>query len=191
MKLIVGLGNPGKKYELTRHNIGFLAIDHFTNKLLEKNTRKKFNADCIEGKIENEKIICLKPTTFMNLSGDAVKAWVTYYKVQLHDIIIILDDIELNFGYFRIREKGSPGTHNGLKDIISKLGTQNIKRLRIGVGPVTPDYDLKNFVLSTFNQPQLTKLDQLLEKSSEALKSLCTQTIDVTMNQFNKKVLPD
>ncbi len=166
MKLIVGLGNPGKKYDLTRHNVGFMFLDYFANEhnivFTEKN--KSLIA---EFNYNGEKIILLKPQTFMNLSGEAVIEIVRFYKLKIEDIIIIYDDLDMEFGKMRIKDSSSSGGHNGIKNIINHLGTQDFMRIKIGINNPNKR-DVKTFVLSRFSKDELGQLDQILNKVSSA-----------------------
>ena len=149
--LIVGLGNPGAEYEKTRHNAGFMAVDLLADKEDFKFTKRKFNGACGEFKLKDKRILVLKPETFMNNSGTAVAAAKNFYKIPLENIIILCDDMMLDVGKIRIRRKGSHGGHNGIRDIIQHLGTEEFARIKIGVGKKPrPDYDVISWVLGKF-----------------------------------------
>ena len=185
MKLIAGLGNIGDKYCFTRHNAGFIVLDKWA--VIEGFSFKqdsKLKAFVARHKIVDDDILFIKPTTFMNLSGEAVRAAVDYYKVNIEDIIVIYDDIALDIGTIRIRATGSDGGHNGIKSIISHLGTDKFNRIKVGIGPqIGPS---ENYVLQNFSKEQLDILKtDILEKTIEAAKSIMTEGIEKTQNKFN------
>lgn len=160
MKIIVGLGNPGKEYEQTRHNIGWLFLEYLAEKY--NTSIAKSNCDSLVGevKINNEKIVFAKPLTYMNLSGNAVSKLKKWYKVENEDILVIYDDIDIPFGTIRFREKGSGGTHNGMKNIVQMLSTQEISRIRIGLGGLKHEkQNMADFVLQRFKKEELDKLN--------------------------------
>jgi PTH1 family peptidyl-tRNA hydrolase len=167
MKLIVGLGNPGSKYKNTRHNLGFMIIDYF----LEKNNlildKKKFNGCYLISNFNNEKYIIAKPQTYMNLSGEFLTKISSYYKIKPEDILVISDDKDQNLANFKLKNNGSSGGHNGIKNIILNLNTENFNRLKIGIGPFLKEYNLINYVLGNFS---LKELEILKEKFSLYLK---------------------
>ncbi len=163
MKLIVGLGNPGKEYENTRHNIGFKIIDYIIQKLKIDNKKIKFNAIYFEYKINNEKYIFLKPLTYMNLSGDAINAFISYFDIDINNILIIHDDKDLEFADIRIKLNGSSAGHNGLEDIFKKLKTNKISRIRIGIG-YNKNYLIKDWVLSNFSKIELNNFNLIYKK---------------------------
>jgi len=183
MKLIVGLGNPGKKYEKTRHNIGFMAIDFYAtkNNLIFKN---KFNGLFAEQTINNEKVIFLKPQTFMNLSGTCVREFVNFYNIELDDILIIYDDYNFDVGTFRIRRDGSAGGHNGIKNIIENLKSENIKRIRIGISKNT--IPLEDYVLQKMSLEEQKNINNLLPEISDIINDFCYLTIDELMQKYNR-----
>lgn len=184
--LVVGLGNPGKKYENTRHNIGFMAIDSILETLSVDKTVKKFEGELYFSKQNDKNIIFLKPLTYMNLSGDSVSAVMNFYKIPIENLIVISDDISLPVGKTRIRRNGSHGGHNGLRDIILKLGSDNFKRIKIGVGERTnPDYDLADWVLSLFKSDELSLLKEKLNSLNSAVSLILDNKIDEAMNKFN------
>ena len=186
MKVVIGLGNPGKKYEKTRHNIGFIAIDNLRKKLNVNDEREKFQALVSEKNIDGEKVIFLKPQTFMNLSGNSVIEIVNFYKLDpKKDIIVIYDDMDLSFGDIRIREKGSSGGHNGIKSIISHIGEQFI-RIKCGIG--AKEKDAVEHVLGEFNQTEQKDLEEILEKIYNCvIEMLSVQNLDRIMQKYNKK----
>ena len=187
MKLIVGLGNPTVKYDKTRHNVGFEVIDRLVDKYNIPLDVSKHKGIYGKGKIEGLTVILLKPMTYMNLSGESIREVASYYKILPEDIIVIYDDINLDVGRLRIREKGSAGGHNGIKNIISQLGTEEFPRIRIGVGMKPPKMELVDYVLSRFSQEEQSLMDQGYERACEALKLLLADDIPAAMNQFNGK----
>ena len=186
MKVIIGLGNPGKKYEKTRHNIGFIAIDSLRKKLNISDEREKFQALVSEKNIDGEKVIFLKPQTFMNLSGNSVIEIVNFYKLDSKkDIIVIYDDMDLPFGDIRIREKGSSGGHNGIKSIISHIGEEFI-RIKCGIG--AKEKGAIEYVLGEFNQTEQKSLDEILDNIDNCVIEMITvQNMDRIMQKYNKK----
>ena len=186
MKVVIGLGNPGKKYEKTRHNIGFIAIDNLRKKMNISDEREKFQALVSEKNIDGEKVIFLKPQTFMNLSGNSVIEIVNFYKLDpKKDIIVIYDDMDLSFGDIRIREKGSSGGHNGIKSLISHIGEEFI-RIKCGIG--AKEKDAVEHVLGEFNQTEQKDLDEILEKINNCvIEMLSVQNLDRIMQKYNKK----
>ena len=168
MKIVVGLGNPGEKYNKTRHNVGWLFLDYLSE--IYGIEVQKNNCDALVGEknIDGEKIIFAKPMTFMNLSGNAVQKLKNWYKVEDKDIMILFDDIDIPFGTFRYREKGSGGSHNGMKDVVQKLGAQDIKRVRIGLGGLKHEkQDMVDFVLQRFSKDELVKLEEVFAEASK------------------------
>jgi len=163
MKLIVGLGNPGSEYALTYHNLGFMCLDRLSAKLGVSVNKGKFNALYGQGKWGNEIIILMKPLTFMNLSGNAVKDFLDYYKLDIKDVIVICDDIDLPKGVFRFREHGSAGTHNGLKNIVFRLQSEDFKRVRIGSGQEDEKTDLKDYVLSKIDEESFLSITTAID----------------------------
>lgn len=171
MKIVVGLGNPGKEYENTKHNLGFMFIDYITQKYSLNGFKKFKSSEILETSLNNEKVVLIKPQTFMNLSGKSVLEVKNWYKVQDSDIIIIYDDFDILFGTVRFREKGTPGTHNGMRNISSVLSTNDIARIRIGTGGIKKENEeLISFVLSKFSKVQLQELDNVFELADEKLK---------------------
>ena len=186
MKVVIGLGNPGKKYEKTRHNIGFIAVDNLRKKMNISDEREKFQALVSEKNIDGEKVIFLKPQTFMNLSGNSVIEIVNFYKLDpKKDIIVIYDDMDLSFGDIRIREKGSSGGHNGIKSIISHIGEEFI-RIKCGIG--AKEKDAVEHVLGEFNQTEQKDLEEILEKIYNCvIEMLSVRNLDRIMQKYNKK----
>jgi len=184
MYVIVGLGNPGKKYAHTRHNVGFDVIDRLSATYQIKVDKIKFKSLIGEGTIGSEKVLLVKPQTFMNLSGEAVMQIVNYYKVPAEELIVIYDDIDTDVGKLRIRKKGSAGTHNGMKNIIYLLQTDLFPRVRIGIGK--PEFgDLKDYVLRRFGKSEETTLDEMLSRAADATATIIKEGSDFAMNRFN------
>lgn len=185
MYIIVGLGNPGKQYEATRHNVGYIAIDEIAKKLSIKMDKLKFKSILGEGRVGSEKVILAKPQTFMNLSGQAVVELMNYYKVDRDKLIVIYDDIDIETGHIRIRMKGSSGSHNGMKNIIYLLGYDDFPRIRIGVSKPKNGQDLASFVLSKFDQSETQPMVQSIETAAKAAIEAVETTVDVAMNKYN------
>ena len=186
MKLVVGLGNKGREYENTRHNMGFLLVDRYLQyKNITDKFKEKFNAMYIETTINNEKVIFIKPMTYMNNSGIAVRAFVDFYKLNSEDILVISDDLDLDLGKFRLRRNGSSGGHNGLKSIISHLGTDNFKRLRIGIS--NDEDDVINYVLSKFSKKELNEIDTMFDTLVDVLDDYFLMDFTSLMSKYNRK----
>ncbi len=185
MKIIVGLGNPGNKFAGTRHNVGFSTIVCMADKYNIRFTEKKHKALFGIGVIEGEKVILAMPQTYMNSSGESVRELADYYKCGMEDIIVIYDDIDLPVGKIRIREKGSAGGHNGMKNIISHLGSQEFVRIRVGVGKKPDNMDLADYVLSRFNSDELPVIRNGCEAASEAVEVILKDGAVTAMNKFN------
>lgn len=186
MWLIAGLGNPGLQYEKTRHNAGFMAADRLAEKYCAQFNKHKFEAVYADFKIKDNRILLAKPQTYMNNSGSAVTAIMNFYKIPAHRLIVMFDDITLDVGKLRLRRKGSHGGHNGIKDIIELAGTDEIMRIKIGVGErENRDYDLKDWVLGKIPAEQLTELDKALDRAALAAEEIITRGIDSAMNKYN------
>ena len=183
--LVVFLGNPGPKYAGTRHNAGFLTADAAEKRYRVSINRSRFKALTATCEIGGEKVLFLKPQTFMNLSGDAVQQAVSYYKLPADHVLVILDEMALPVGKIRIKPKGSAGGHNGLKSIISVLGTESFPRIRLGVGEAPPDFDVKDWVLSTFRNGDAEAISSAAEKAAQAIETYITLGPEKAMNQFN------
>lgn len=183
MIIIVGLGNPGREYNNTRHNIGFEAINYIADKYNIDIDREKFKGVYGEGVIGGQKVILLKPTTYMNLSGESVRAIMDFYKLTQDEIIILYDDISLPVGRLRIRDKGSAGGHNGIKSIISNLGTDKFSRIKIGVGESKGD--LVKHVLGQFSKKDSEVLQDVLSTAISATETIIESDIKEAMNKFN------
>lgn len=187
MYIIAGLGNPTKEYDKTRHNVGFSAIDALADQYHIDVSEKKHKALCGRGAIEGQKVVLMKPQTFMNLSGESIRAAVDFYKVDPEDIIIIYDDISLEPGQLRIRLKGSAGGHNGIKNIIAHLGTQEFPRIKVGIGAKPPRMDLADYVLSRFSQGEQKLMDDAFKEAADAAVMMMTDGAERAMNHFNTK----
>ena len=186
MYIIVGLGNPGRQYENTRHNVGFRCIDKLAEKYNISVLECKHKAIIGKGYIEGQKVILAKPQTFMNLSGESVRDILQYYKVEPDtELIVIYDDISLAVGALRIRKKGSAGGHNGIKNIIAQAGTDVFKRIKVGVGEKPKGYDLADYVLGHFSVSENKEIDAACEKAAEAVALLVQEEVDMAMNRFN------
>lgn len=187
MYIIVGLGNPGDKYQATRHNIGWDAITDISDRYRIRMDSKRHKAICGTGYIEGVKVLLAQPITYMNLSGESVRELMDYYKVSPEEIIVIYDDISLEVGQLRIRKKGSAGGHNGIKSIIQHLGTNEFPRIKIGVGDKPKEWDLADYVLSRFQGEEQTVIRGALKDTSNACMTMVTHGIDEAMNIYNKK----
>lgn len=186
MYIIAGLGNPTSKYDRTRHNVGFDAIDIISKRYGIKVNTAKHKALCGTGVIGGEKVLLLKPMTYMNLSGEAVAEAVSYYKLDAdNELIVIFDDISLEPGRMRLRRKGSAGGHNGVKSIIAMTGTEGFKRIKIGVGAKPEGRDLADYVLSYFNKQDRALVDEALDKVPEAVELIMADEFDRAMNKYN------
>ena len=188
MYIIAGLGNPTQQYDHTRHNIGFDTITYLADRYHITMNTKKFQAICGTGVIEGQKVLLLKPQTYMNLSGNSIGEAVNFYKLDpATEVIVIYDDIALEPGYIRVRKKGSAGGHNGIKDIIAHLGTQEFQRLRVGVGEKPKDYDLAAYVLGHFAAEDRKKVEEAIAQAADAVELMVQDRADEAMNLYNKK----
>lgn len=186
MYVIAGLGNPGSQYEMTRHNIGFEALDYIADKYSIKVKKIKHKAVIGEGTICGEKVLLVKPQTFMNNSGESIGEIASFYKVPPENIIIIYDDVALEVAKIRIRKGGSAGGHNGMKSIIYHLNSDQFPRIRIGVGsPTHADYDLADYVLGRFDKSEIKPLEEAIIKTADALELIIKDNIDKAMNKYN------
>lgn len=186
MKLVVGLGNPGPKYAKTRHNIGFITLDEWAYQHDQAFDKNQFKGDYFDYFINGEKVIFLKPQTFMNLSGEAVIGFVNYYQLADEDVLVVYDDMDMNPGRIRLRAKGSAGGHNGMKNIINHMGTQEIQRLKIGVGRPAPKRTVVDHVLSAFPENDHPAMLESVKTAAEAITYwLEGNSFTNTMNRFN------
>ena len=186
MYLIVGLGNPGKEYENTRHNMGFHFLDCFAKENNIEINKEKFHGLYGEGRIDNEKVILLKPQQYMNLSGEAVKKFVDYFEIDLDHLLIIHDDLDLPLGTFRLRKQGSSGGHNGLKDIARLLNTEAYKRLKLGISN-NKAIDTKDYVLSTFSKEEQQEIAELEKTIIQLLTDFLKDDFETLMSKYNHK----
>ncbi len=186
MKIIAGLGNPGKEYENTKHNVGFLTIDILAEKYDIKVNKIKFKGLIGEGMIGTEKVILVKPQTYMNLSGQCVREIVAFYKLDMEDLVVIYDDIDLPMGNLRIRKKGSAGTHNGMRSIIYDLQDDGFPRVRVGIGGERKG-DLANYVISGFSGDDRKLIEEAIVKAADAVTCLVEDGIDRAMVDYNTK----
>ncbi len=190
MFIIVGLGNPTKEYEGTRHNVGFDVIDAIADKYNISVTERGNRAFCGKGIVAGQKVLLAKPQTYMNLSGESVRGLLDYFKIDKEsELLVIYDDISLDVGQLRIRKKGSAGGHNGMKNIISHLGTDVFMRIKVGVGEKPKEYDLADYVLSHFSKAEKELMEDVYLQAIEAVELILQGEIDAAMNQFNKKVV--
>lgn len=188
MYVIAGLGNPGKKYAKTRHNAGFDTIDIIADRYRIDVSTEKFKALVGSGVIDGQKVILVKPQTFMNLSGDSLRLVCDFYKIDVEEeLIVIYDDISLEPGQIRVRKKGSAGGHNGMKSIIAQLGTQVFKRVKVGVGEKPEGYDLADYVLGHFSFTERIHMEEAFDRAARAAAALVTQPPEEVMNEYNKK----
>ena len=187
--LIVGLGNPGRQYRLTRHNVGFMVVDRFCNETNISMQRLQSEAIIGSGVIDMDKIIVAKPQTFMNLSGKSVGALARFYKIPLEQLLVIHDDVDLPFGTIRIRGSGGSGGQKGLKSVIEHLGTEQFARLRIGIGRPPGRMDPVEYVLHEFDPAEQESLYQILSRASQAVESFVRYGLTKTMNQYNGSIL--
>ncbi len=191
MKILVGLGNPGSKYEFTRHNIGFRIVDNLARDIkTEFKKVKSYYSLISRGMINNHKVMLVKPQTFMNLSGRAVSKLISYYKIPIQDLLIVYDDLNLESGQIRIRKKGSAGGHKGIESIIQYLHSEDIPRLRIGIGnpSVNFNFDSASYVLSDFNDSEEDKIKEAIKLSIEAIKTIIEDGFEKAMRKYNRKL---
>ena len=185
MYLIVGLGNPENEYAKTRHNMGFDTINEFAKKNNINITKSKFKGLYETATIEGQKVILLKPQTYMNASGESVKEIVDFYNIKTEEIIIIYDDIDTEKGEIRIRKQGGPGTHNGMKSVVYELGTSDFARIRVGIGQPDFKLDMINYVIGKVPEEEQKILHEGVEKATEAIEEILKNGIDIAMNKFN------
>lgn len=184
MKLIVGIGNPGKEYKNTRHNIGFNILDNYASFHSVEITKEKFNGLYVDFVLNGEKIILLKPLSYVNLSGIVVKKYIDYFNISVDDILIISDDLDLEFGKIRLRLSGSSGGHNGLKSIEANLGTKNYKRMKFGISN-NKSIDTKNYVLGNLSSEESKKLNEILPITTDILDDFMVVSFTNLMNKYN------
>jgi len=189
--IIVGLGNPGKRYENTRHNVGFDTIDYLSAKYGIKVSKLKHKALIGDGSIQGTRVLLVKPQTFMNLSGESVRDIVEWYRAPLQNVIIIYDDTDLPPGRVRIRPKGSSGTHNGMKSVIYQLQSDEFPRIRIGIGKRPENWDLADYVLSKINVEERKLIDESILKAAQAVVEITKSGIEAAMNVYNRQEARD
>ena len=185
MKMIVGLGNPGKEYENTRHNVGFMVLDNWMNKHNFTFDKNKLNGLYSIIKYNNEDVLVLKPLSFMNLSGTVIRAFMNYYKIDVNDLLVIYDDKDIALGSVKLKKNGSSAGHNGIKNIIENLKTENFKRLKVGLSK--NNVAMVSFVLGKFNNDEMCKLNVVLNETNDILDDYFVMTFDNLMNKYNKK----
>ena len=188
MYIIAGLGNPGKKYENTRHNIGFITIDSLASKYSINVDKLKFKALVGEGRISGQKVILVKPQTYMNLSGESIQEVMNFYKADPENLIVIYDDIDLDLGTLRIRKSGSAGTHNGMRSVVQHINSTAFPRIRIGMGG--PKGDIVDFVIGGMSKAESEVLRETVDKATEAIDCIIESGIDMSMNRYNTKKKP-
>lgn len=185
MKIVVGLGNPGREYKLTRHNLGFRVVDRLVKENAFSFSRKKFKSKIASGTIAGKRIVLAKPQTFMNASGEAVGPLVHFYQCPPADLLVVYDDVDLPFGKIRLRPGGGAGGHKGMRSIISHLGTEEFPRLRIGIRGETHTNDLRSYVLKGFTSEEKAKLEAILTTACNAVEAVIAGSFDEAMNRFN------
>lgn len=185
--IIAGLGNPGSRFDNTRHNIGFEAVDRLSEKYGIKITKLKFKALYGDGVIEGKRVLLVKPQTFMNLSGDSLREIIEWYKIPMDNLLVIYDDIDLPVSKIRIRPAGSAGTHNGMRSIVYQLQKDNFPRIKIGIGTPPEGWDLADFVLSKFSLDDKKLMEESLKNTLEAIPLLLKSGINAAMNRYNSK----
>lgn len=185
MYLIFGLGNPEKEYQGTRHNMGFDTVNQIANQYQIQFSKSKFNSIYAEGNIEGNKVILVKPQTYMNLSGIAVREFVNFYKVSNQEMIVIYDDMDIGKGTIKIRKKGGSGNHNGMKSVEQELGTKDFPRIRVGIGVPEYKHDMINYVIGKISKEEQEILQQGIEKAVKATIGILKNGMDYAMNQYN------
>jgi PTH1 family peptidyl-tRNA hydrolase len=185
MKLIVGLGNPGRKYQGTRHNVGFLVLDSLESRSASGKRQVEFQAESVGANVGGDKALLLWPQTFMNLSGSSVLAARDFYKLSDADVMVVCDDFNLPLGKLRVRKEGSAGGQKGLENIVQRLGTQQVPRLRIGIGSPPSGRDPADFVLSKFKTDEQTEIEIAIARAADAVEVWAREGIEVCMNRFN------
>lgn len=184
MKLVVGLGNPGKEYANTRHNMGFDVVDKFVDSLGLVFDKKDFKGEYVKTRYFDEEVIVLKPLTYMNLSGDSLVALMNFYRIDVQDLIVVYDDMDTPVGHIKLKIKGSSGGHNGIKSIIQNLKTEEFKRIKIGIGH--PTFNTIDFVLSKPSKEDRELIDEAIDNAVKAIKMALKENFDKAMNSFNK-----
>lgn len=183
--IIVGLGNPGNRYDNTRHNVGFDTVDFLADKYGIKISRLKHKAVCGEGEIEGVKAVLAKPQTYMNLSGESVRDMVEWYKIPLNNVILVYDDIDLQLGKIRVRPRGSSGTHNGMRSVLYHLQSEDFPRVRIGIGRPPEGWELADYVLSRFSDEERKIINESIAQAADAVVSIIKSGVEIAMSRFN------
>ena len=185
MYLIVGLGNPEPEYSRTRHNMGFDVINEIAKRQEIELSRTKFNGIYGSGIVEEEKVILLKPQTFMNLSGQCIKTFMDFYKIPIENVLVIYDDMDVEIGSIKLRKKGGPGTHNGAKSVVHELVSEDFPRIRVGIGKPVDEYDAIDYVIGQVEEETYEKLKVGIDKAADAVEKFLKNGIDNAMNKFN------
>ncbi len=185
MKLIAGLGNPGRKYENTRHNVGFDVLERLAGQFASSGRKEKFHGEVADATIAGERTLLLWPHTLMNRSGRSIRAAMDFYQLELADLLVVCDDFNLPLGTLRLRGRGSAGGQKGLNDIISQLGSDEFSRLRVGIGPVPDEWDPADFVLGRFAASEREAIDQTMKQAADAVACWLAEGVDATMNRYN------
>ena len=185
MKLVVGLGNPGKEYERTRHNVGFMVLDELASTYNFSFSKNKFQGLYSEANINGEKVIFLKPQKYMNLSGEVIQSFLNFFKIPVKDLLIFHDDLDLPCGKIRVKQKGSSGGHNGLKDIEKNIGTQEYNRVKIGIAN-NKDIDTKDYVLGNFGKEEMENINNSVKTSLSIFEDFLTKNMEYLMQKYNK-----
>lgn len=185
MKIIAGLGNPGAEYAKTRHNVGFMLVDALAAKLGADDWREKYDAMVLETRIGLEKVLLVKPLTYMNESGRAIGPLLSWYKLEAEDLIVVHDDMDIPAGTIRIRKKGSAGGHNGIKSLLAHVGDEHFARVRIGIGRPLPGWTVIHHVLAPFPSEDVPKIKEAIDYLLPAVECIVTEDVDMAMNKFN------
>ena len=190
MKILVGLGNPGTSYQWTRHNIGFQVVDRVAEENQISICHKRFNAELRKGRVRLEDVLLVKPLTFMNLSGQAVRKVIDFYKGGIEDLVVIHDDLDLALGALRIKRRGGDGGHQGIRSIIDSLGRNDFLRLKVGIGRPPPGMDPADYVLCPFNGTERGQLGEIVSRAAECVSVMILEGVGTAMNRFQKRLIP-
>lgn len=189
MKLVAGLGNPGRRYEGTRHNVGFLVVAALARKFATSSLKERFQGEVVEADLEGQKVLLLAPSTYMNASGASVLAARDFYKIPNEDLLVICDDLNLPLGRLRVRAGGSSGGQKGVEDIIRRLGSDDFARVRIGIGSPPQGWDWANYVLNKFSKEEIPEMEQAVARAAEAAVVWAREGVAACMNRYNAKTL--